>query len=145
MLTTIIILKPNKMSYISSKLFRLIVLLNTLGKLIKKFIGDRLQYLTTSSTRVNLGGSSSNQPLTPISLSPISFTWGGSGISLQALLYLTFPNSSYHSTTAYLSSYWKKLVLIQESSNSFQITSLVGELSIFGIVFLHHFLMLTLE
>ena len=42
MLTTIIIPKPNKISYDSPKLFRLIVLLNTLEKLIEKVIGDRL-------------------------------------------------------------------------------------------------------
>jgi len=49
MLTTIVILKPNKISYNSSKLFRLIVLLNKLGKLIEKFIGDRLQFQAISN------------------------------------------------------------------------------------------------
>ena len=39
---TIVILKLNKPSYDSLKLFRPIMLLNTLGKLIEKFIGDRL-------------------------------------------------------------------------------------------------------
>ena len=42
--TTIIILKPNKPSYDSLKSFRPIVLLNTLGKLIEKAIGERLQF-----------------------------------------------------------------------------------------------------
>jgi len=42
--STVIILKPNKLSYNSTKLFRPIVLLNTLGKLIKKVIGERLQF-----------------------------------------------------------------------------------------------------
>ena len=41
---TIIILKPNKASYDIPKSFRPIVLLNTLSKLIKKVIGDRLQF-----------------------------------------------------------------------------------------------------
>ena len=41
---TIIISKPNKVSYDLPKLFRPIVLLNTLGKLIKKDISDRLQF-----------------------------------------------------------------------------------------------------
>ena len=37
------------MSYNSSKLFRLIVLLNILGKIIKKFIGDKLQFQAISN------------------------------------------------------------------------------------------------
>ena len=41
---TIVILKPNKMLYDAPKLFRLIVLLNILGKLIEKVISDRLQF-----------------------------------------------------------------------------------------------------
>ena len=40
----VIIPKPNKPSYDSPKSFRPIVLLNTLGKLIEKVIGERLQY-----------------------------------------------------------------------------------------------------
>jgi len=43
--TTIVILKSNKSSYDLPKSFRPIVLLNTLGKLIKKVISDRLQFL----------------------------------------------------------------------------------------------------
>jgi len=42
--TSIIIPKPNKKSYNSSKLFKPIVLLNTIGKLIEKVIGDKLQF-----------------------------------------------------------------------------------------------------
>ena len=42
--TTVVIPKPNKLSYDSLKSFRPIILLNTLGKLIKKVIGDRLQF-----------------------------------------------------------------------------------------------------
>ena len=41
---TIVISKPNKTSYNSPKFFRLIVLLNTLWKLIKKVISNRLQF-----------------------------------------------------------------------------------------------------
>jgi len=41
---TIIIPKPNKSSYDLLKSFRPIVLLNTLGKLIEKAIGERLQF-----------------------------------------------------------------------------------------------------
>jgi len=40
---SIIIPKPNKVLYDSTKTFRPIVLLNTLGKLIKKVISNRLQ------------------------------------------------------------------------------------------------------
>jgi len=42
--TIIIIPKPNKLSYDSPKYFRPIVLLNMLGKLIKKVIGERIQF-----------------------------------------------------------------------------------------------------
>ena len=42
--TTIVILKPNKKSYNSSKSFQPIILLNILGKLIKKVIGKHLQF-----------------------------------------------------------------------------------------------------
>ena len=43
--STVIIPKPNKLSYDSPKFFCPIVLLNTIGKLIKKVIGERLQFL----------------------------------------------------------------------------------------------------
>ena len=42
--TTVVIPKPNKSLYNSPKLFRPIVLLNTVGKLIEKVIGERLQF-----------------------------------------------------------------------------------------------------
>ena len=45
--TTVIIPKPNKPLYDSPKLFRPIVLLNTVGKLIKKVIRERLQFQVT--------------------------------------------------------------------------------------------------
>jgi len=48
-LTTIVIPKPNKSSYNSLKSFRPIVLLNTIGKLIEKVIGDRLQFQVISN------------------------------------------------------------------------------------------------
>ena len=40
----VVIPKPNKSSYDSPKSFRPIVILNILGKLIEKVIGDRLQF-----------------------------------------------------------------------------------------------------
>ena len=42
--STVIIPKPNKLSYNSPRLFRPIILLNTLGKLIEKVIGERIQF-----------------------------------------------------------------------------------------------------
>jgi len=42
--TSVIIPKPNKASYNTPKVFRPIVLLNTIGKLIKKVISHRLQF-----------------------------------------------------------------------------------------------------
>jgi len=52
--TTIVISKPNKKSYDSSKSFRSIVLLNTMDKLIKKVIGERLQFHTVSNDFIHL-------------------------------------------------------------------------------------------
>ena len=43
--STVIIPKPNKLAYDQPKSFHLIVLLNTLGKLIEKVIAERLQFL----------------------------------------------------------------------------------------------------
>ena len=47
--SSIIIPKPNKMAYDSLKMFYSTVLLNTLGKLIKKVICKRLQYQSVST------------------------------------------------------------------------------------------------
>jgi len=47
--TMVVISKPNKKSYDSSKLFRPIVLLKTVDKLIEKVIGERLQFNTVSN------------------------------------------------------------------------------------------------
>ena len=57
--TMIIIPKPNKESYNSPKSFRPIVLLNTLGKLIKKFISECLQFYLIANNFIHpcqLGG-----------------------------------------------------------------------------------------
>jgi len=47
--TIVVIPKPNKALYDFPKLFRPIVLLNMLGKLIEKVIVERLQFLTTAN------------------------------------------------------------------------------------------------
>jgi len=55
----VIISKPNKLSYDSPKSFRPIVLLNTLGKLIEKVIGERLQFHVVNNDFIHpsqLGG-----------------------------------------------------------------------------------------
>ena len=51
--TMIVIPKPNKKLYDSPKLFRPIVLLNTVGKLIEKVIRERLQFNTTSNNFIH--------------------------------------------------------------------------------------------
>ena len=53
MLTTVIISKPNKILYNSTKLFHPIVLLNTTGKLFEKMIGEQLQFLLISNNFVH--------------------------------------------------------------------------------------------
>ena len=52
--TMIVIFKPNKKLYDSSKSFRLIVLFNTIGKLIKKVIGERIQFHIISNDFIHL-------------------------------------------------------------------------------------------
>jgi len=57
--STVIILKPNKMSYDQPKSFHPIVLLNTLGKLIEKIIAERIQFTVASNDFIHpsqLGG-----------------------------------------------------------------------------------------
>ena len=48
-LTTIVIPKPNKESYDTSKAYQPIVLLNTIGKLFEKVISERMQFLMISN------------------------------------------------------------------------------------------------
>jgi len=51
--TMIIISKPNKSAYNSLKSYRLIVFLNTVGKLFEKMIGEQLQFHTISNNFVH--------------------------------------------------------------------------------------------
>ena len=56
---TVVIPKPNKAVYDFPKFFHPIVLLNTMGKLFKKMIGEQLQFLTISNNFIHscqLGG-----------------------------------------------------------------------------------------
>ena len=52
-LTTIVIFKPNKELYDSSKAYWPIVLLNTISKLFEKVIGKRLQFLSISDNFIH--------------------------------------------------------------------------------------------
>ena len=52
--STVIIPKPNKMAYDHPKSFHPIMLLNTLGKLIKKAIAERLQFLVVRNDFIHL-------------------------------------------------------------------------------------------
>ena len=51
---TVVIQKPNKSLYDSLKSFRPIVLLNTVGKLIEKVIGERFQFQATLNNFIHL-------------------------------------------------------------------------------------------
>jgi len=51
---SIIIPKPNKALYNTSKIFRPIILLNMLGKLIEKVISKRLQFQALSKNTIHL-------------------------------------------------------------------------------------------
>ena len=52
--TTVIILKPNKVLYDSTKSFHLIVLLNTTRKFFEKMIGEQLQFLSISNNFIHI-------------------------------------------------------------------------------------------
>jgi len=57
--TMIVILKLNKSAYNSPKLYQLTILLNTIGKLFEKMIGEQLQFHTISNNFIHqsqLGG-----------------------------------------------------------------------------------------
>jgi len=53
-LSMVIIPKPNKLSYDLPKSFRPIILLNTLGKLIEKVIGERIQFYVITNDFIYL-------------------------------------------------------------------------------------------
>ena len=79
MSTTVIISKLNKLSYDSPKYFHPIVLLNTLGKLFEKIIGERLQFHLISNDFVyscQLGGLK-HQSTTDMGVILTHFIWSG--------------------------------------------------------------------
>ena len=87
----IIIPKPNKVSYDSSKMFWLIFLFNILGKLIKKAIGRRLQYQSIASNFIhsNQLGRLKQQSITD------------AGIILTHLIYLSWIKEFQTSSLAF--------------------------------------------
>jgi len=50
---TVVISKPNKVIYDSPKFFHPIILLNTMGKLFEKIIGESLQFLMISNNFIH--------------------------------------------------------------------------------------------
>jgi len=75
----VIIPKPKKQSYDSPKLFRLIVLLNTVGKLIEKVIGKRLQFLIMSNDFIYLDqlGGLKFKSMTDVGVALTYIIWSG--------------------------------------------------------------------
>jgi len=51
--STVVIPKPNKISYDSPKVFHPIVLLNTLGKPVEKVIAERIQFIVASNNFIH--------------------------------------------------------------------------------------------
>ena len=50
----VVIPKPNKLAYDQPKSFHLIILLNTLGKLIEKIVTERLQFIIMKNNFIHL-------------------------------------------------------------------------------------------
>jgi len=75
----VIIPKPNKSLYDSPKSFRPIVLLNTLGKLIKKVIEERIQFYVIANNFIHpsqLGGLKFKSTI-DAGIVPIHIIWSG--------------------------------------------------------------------
>jgi len=106
---TVVIPKPNKQSYNFSKLFRPIVLLNTVGKLIEKVIGKRLQFHTTSNDFIypsQLEGLKFKS-MTDAGMALIHIIWSGwvKNLSTSILAFdivQFFPSLNYHLLTLIL-------------------------------------------
>ena len=89
--TTIIISKPNKKSYNLPKAFRLIILLNTVGKLIEKVIRERLQF-----------NMASNEFIHPSQLGGLKFkSTVDAGIALTYIIYIGWVKNLSTSTLAF--------------------------------------------
>jgi len=76
---SIIIPKSNKELYDSPKSFKLIILLNTIGKLIKKVIGDRLQFHLISNNFIYSSqlGSLKQRSMSNVSVTLTHFIYSG--------------------------------------------------------------------
>ena len=88
---TIIIPKPNKTLYDQPKAFHLIVLLNTLGKLIEKVVADRLQFMVTYNDFTHLSqlGSLKFKSTTDAGIILTHIVWSGwaKGKSTSSLMF----------------------------------------------------------
>jgi len=90
-LSMVIIPKPNKPSYNSSKSFRPIVLLNTIGKLIEKVIGERLQFLVVRNDFIH-----------PSQLGGLKFKLTiNAGVALMHIIHLVWSRNCLTSTFAF--------------------------------------------
>ena len=89
--TTIIIPKPNKLSYDHLKAFRPIVLLNTLSKLIEKVVAKRLQFIVTSNDFIHPSqlGSLKFKSTVDASIALTHIVWSGwaKGRSMSSLAF----------------------------------------------------------
>ena len=89
--TIIVISKPNKKSYDLPKMFRPIVLLNTVGKLIKKVIRERLQF-----------NMASNEFIHPSQLGGLKFkSTVDAGIALTHIIYIGWVKNLSTSTLTF--------------------------------------------
>ena len=89
--STIIIPKPNKLVYDHPKTFHLIVLLNTLGKLIKKVIAERLQFIVTRNNFIH-----------PSQLGSLKFkSTSDTGIALTYIVHLGWAKNKSTSVLAF--------------------------------------------
>jgi len=101
--TMIVIPKPNKKSYNSPKAFRPIVLLSTVGKLIEKVIGERLQFNIASNKFIHpsqLGGLKFKSTIDAgIALTHIIYTGWVKNLSTSTLMLWQPLNTKSNSST----------------------------------------------
>ena len=89
--TTVVIPKPNKISYNNPKAFHPIVLLNTLGKLVEKVIAERLQFIVISNNFIH-----------PSQLSSLKFkSTNNAGIVLTHIIHSGWTKGRTTSTLAF--------------------------------------------
>jgi len=142
--TMIIIPKPNKLSYDSPKSFRPIVLLNTLGKLIKKVIRERIQFHIASNDFIHLsqlGGLKFKSTTdTGVILTHIIRSGWQKNLLTSTLVFdisQFFPSLNHCLLTKIIQKVGSTFVLLTFST----IISLTEKPTTYGTTFLHIFLM----